>query len=390
MRGRDGPARVGTFERGEVSLIPIVRNESDVRLVWSEDDARARTAELLRCAPDARSKYLRDHADWTELIRLFRYWSYDKCWYTEAQLAHHGGVFEVDHFRPKSPAVDPMHGNRELPGWAWLAYEWRNFRLSAPVANRLSKAPGADTIGKGSRFPLRSADWRCSTCEAELANESYEVLLIDPCRQEQVADLSFEMNGNVICTNTNSELSVARVAATTTVLGLDHENLREQRRRVWQECHSLAKDIDAFSKDEHRLSNEMRLLLDAKRRQLMDLCSPDAAFAGTARAFTRTSVNPQIQNIGVNAPAPARPSFAAVLDAEKARVAATKAASSAPVQPVLGDVGSAQLSFPFFATAPAAPIPPPPKSPPKAKPKRSAKRKPAAAETSPDVDEPAK
>ncbi len=361
-------------------MIPVVRNEREVALVWNETKARARTKALLRCAPAARSEFLRKHADWTDLIELFVHWSYSKCWYTEAKLRHHGGVFEIDHFRPKSKAIDPMHDNRELPGWAWLAYDWRNLRLSAPVGNRLSKAPGAEAIGKWIRFPLRSADWECSKCEAELDDESDEVLLIDPCCREQVADLSFEVNGKVICTNTNSVLSVARVTATTAVLGLDHESLCEQRRRVWQECESLARDIDEFARDEQRLTKAKRRILDEKRRKLMDLCAPDAEFAGTARAFTRTSSNPQIQNIGVNATAPARPSFASVLEEAKAKIAAQKAANAtAPVVSPAPSGASAQLSFAFAATAPAVPMPPVVKLKTKAEPKPKAKRKSAGA-----------
>ncbi len=395
-------------------MIPIVSNEREVALVWDESKARERTEALKRCALDAQAEFrrthpestepeinealrrcaqaaqaefLRTHADWTELIPLFLHWSYDKCWYTEAKVRDHGGLFEIDHFRPKAAAIDPMHDNRPLPGWAWLAYDWRNFRLSAPVANRLSKAPGADAIGKGTRFPLRSPEWKCSECEAELDDESYEVLLIDPCCREQVSDLSFEVTGKVVCTNTNSELSVARVAATAAVLGLDHENLCAQRRLVWAECESLARDIDAFGRNADRLPKELRRVFDEKRRRLMDLCAPDAEFAGTARAFTRTSSNPQIQNIGVNAIARPRPSFAMELEAAKSKIADQKAANAtAPVAHPAASGASAQLSLPFFATAPAAPMPPVVKAKAKAEPKPKTKRKRAGGASS-DPDE---
>ena len=56
---------------------------------------------------------------------------HNKCWYTEAQDAV--SSFHVDHFRPKTRALD-LEGNA-CEGYWWLAFEWTNYRISGQLIN---------------------------------------------------------------------------------------------------------------------------------------------------------------------------------------------------------------------------------------------------------------
>ena len=77
--------------------------------------------------------------------------SYGKCWYSEAKDA--GANFDVDHFRPKAEAKRTEE-IVDAEGYAWLAFDWDNFRLSVQNCNRLNKDDTGETVGKGSWFPL--------------------------------------------------------------------------------------------------------------------------------------------------------------------------------------------------------------------------------------------
>ncbi len=76
--------------------------------------------------------------------------SYGKCWYSEAKDA--GANFDVDHFRPKAEAKR-AENLVDVEGYAWLAFDWKNFRLSAQNCNRLNTDESGNTVGKGSWFP---------------------------------------------------------------------------------------------------------------------------------------------------------------------------------------------------------------------------------------------
>src|ERR1700722_13302235 len=89
------------------------------------------------------------HDEWIALREAMSRLSNDKCWYTECQ--NPGTDDDIDHYRPKK-SVDE---DKTHPGYYWLAFNWRNFRLSCHRANRLRTNPETDvTGGKADHFPL--------------------------------------------------------------------------------------------------------------------------------------------------------------------------------------------------------------------------------------------
>lgn len=68
---------------------------------------------------------------WGELKDFLSALSHEKCWYTESK--NPGSYCHVDHFRPKTEAIDEI-GN-DIGGYWWLAFDWMNYRYSGPAAN---------------------------------------------------------------------------------------------------------------------------------------------------------------------------------------------------------------------------------------------------------------
>jgi hypothetical protein len=76
----------------------------------------------------------------------------NKCWYSEVPLE--GADPNVDHFRPKGQVrevdADLQNLQTTSPGYWWLAFECRNFRLSSMHANQ--RRVDTDTNGGKSDY----------------------------------------------------------------------------------------------------------------------------------------------------------------------------------------------------------------------------------------------
>src|SRR5271166_669407 len=127
---------------------------------------------------------------WTALRHAFEEASFDKCWYTECRSP--GADNDIDHFRPKGKVrEDPAH-----PGYYWLAFDWKNMRLSCQRANRPRIAPGAREVGgKSTHFPLLATGVRARAPGDDLALE--HPALLDPTDPGDPIVLTFRPNGEI-------------------------------------------------------------------------------------------------------------------------------------------------------------------------------------------------
>lgn len=361
-------------------MIPVVRRDNEVSSVWDLTEAmRHRTAVLACATAEARSEYFKAHPYWTELMPLFERWSYGKCWYTEAKPRQHGAGFEIDHFRPKSIARDPWNNHREWAGYPWLAYEWTNFRLASPNANKLGTDVDGNSAGKGVYFPLRSAVSPVASCEADLEDEYPHVLLIDPWVPDEVSDISFGEDGRVTCTNDNDEFRKHRVMRTVSVYNLDHSGLIEKRQDVWRACKKLLDDIDVFARLETLAApGPLSLKLQQKRQELTLMFRADQEYAGTARAFARTRIEQWVRVASQNVPAPPYASFSPVA----ARAPANDTTSAgAPGVASTSNAPAIQLSFGFMSES-VVPTSARPKKPRKAVKPSTTRPRPVAEQSS--------
>lgn len=139
--------------------------------------------------PKRREEFIEHHQRmWTRLRPYLSELSYNKCWYIEC--LNPGTDDDVDHFRPKAEiSEEPGH-----PGYYWLAFDWRNFRLSCHRANRPRRNPLTnETGGKAAHFPLVGTSIRAFSPNDNLRLEFPG--LLDPTDPMDPRFVSFTPNG---------------------------------------------------------------------------------------------------------------------------------------------------------------------------------------------------
>lgn len=151
----------------------------------------AAAAVLNESDPQRRSELIEKYRPrWVAFRAPFDAYSYGKCWYVECR--NPGTDDDIDHFRPKGGVYEePDH-----PGYYWLAFEWRNLRLSCHRANRPRVNPETgETGGKAEHFPLINPAARAYGPSDDWRREV--PALLDPTDPRDPAMLSFKPNGEV-------------------------------------------------------------------------------------------------------------------------------------------------------------------------------------------------
>jgi hypothetical protein len=195
------------------------------------DDAKDATEKLEAVSAAYRSKFISDRsALWKAFREALLAASNGKCWFSECK--DRGALSDVDHFRPKSEAIRSDLSRDE--GYQWLAFDWRNFRLSAQLCNRLYRNPDTSIVGgKGAHFPLAlgspKAHWddRCEVAE--------HTILLDPTCAADVELVSFDENGFVTPTKLCSAAQKQRVEDSAKILNLDLPMFKDGRREVMRQ-----------------------------------------------------------------------------------------------------------------------------------------------------------
>lgn len=192
------------------------------------DEAQQITDALAAAPSDAERDALIDrHAklwrdvrirDW--LLGLF----HNKCWYTEAQESV--SAYHVDHYRPKGQVTDIGRTHPE-PGYWWLAFDWRNYRICGQLIN----------VKKNDVFPL--VEGHRATPDAPKSLKLEAPALIDPTTDDARL-ISFEMDEDgcraVAMPGADAD-ECARVDATIDIIGLNRlDRLNQKRADVWRDC----------------------------------------------------------------------------------------------------------------------------------------------------------
>jgi hypothetical protein len=147
----------------------------------------------------------------------------NKCWYSEA--ADCVSPDHVDHFRPKGRIKQELGADTE-DGYWWLAFDWRNYRISGHLLN--SK--------KGDLFPIAEGR-RCGDDAVSLHLEA--PILIDPI-SDQTRLISFDVDEDgcvAVAAASASPSELVRVEKTIEILGLNiRDKLNEKRKSKWDEA----------------------------------------------------------------------------------------------------------------------------------------------------------
>ncbi len=239
--------------------------------------------------PAERKDYINTHPDWNKFQKAMLDLSHNKCWYSEAPIGN--SDFFIDHFRPKNRArqkIDITDPNSEIitnkeNGYWWLAYEWKNYRLSGLYANSLRRDRlGDDDIvkGKGDYFPLDLENGRVANDNENVACEV--PILLDPTDPVDVTLVTFD-EGEPIPATTN-EYEIDRVKQSIFYYHLDLDQLNRARKIVWENCERHIKDAKESIDNAQTIiekKNMMKKCFDELRR----LTNPEYSdYTSTAKA----------------------------------------------------------------------------------------------------------
>jgi hypothetical protein len=181
-------------------MIHINLNDLELELPtgWA-DIAEELTEDLIKLDPSQRSDFIDKSRNKTwgdkELVEALIRVAGNKCWYSEVPLE--GQDANVDHFRPKGRVVevspDPPFDKTGVStdGYWWLAFQWKNFRLSSMHANQ-RRVDLETQGGKADFFPIlgsKAAD------ETDIDDIIEEVLPLDPCSPSDMELIWFDPDG---------------------------------------------------------------------------------------------------------------------------------------------------------------------------------------------------
>lgn len=209
--------------------------------------------------PQERKTYIDDHKYWSKVKGTFINIFGNKCWYSDMDLSIDFG--DIEYFRPKGKSWDEKKTIILKDGYWWLAYDYKNFRLSCAVCNQGG--------GKENYFPLRAG---CVPAQVNGALEN-DYLLLDPCDQDDVKLIGFDLNGAVMPITTDV-WKIYRVKKTEEILNLGRFN--EARKQKIQDCNAYLKVFE----NEYYCNNSVGLLNAIKNlRSLVDNKTPLSSVA---------------------------------------------------------------------------------------------------------------
>jgi uncharacterized protein (TIGR02646 family) len=164
------------------------------------------------------------NALWSDAKDALAAVSYDKCWYCECKQER--SDMHVDHFRPKNRITDA----KGHPGYWWLAFEWRNFRLACTFCNCVRKdLEQVVAGGKGDKFPILEPPPRMRRASSPRDRPK----LLDPVIFIEVGYLTFRPNGVPEPTSKDPDSEeFQRADETISTFNLRHTRLKRAREAV--------------------------------------------------------------------------------------------------------------------------------------------------------------
>lgn len=244
----------------------------------------AQDAVLAESDRKRRAQLIKDNVQrWTALRDAFEAVSGSKCWYTECK--NPGAENDIDHFRPKGKVRE----DRQHPGYYWLAFDWRNMRLSCQRANRPRIAPGARVAGgKSTHFPLLPTGIRANAPGEDLSLE--HPALLDPTEPGDPILLSFLPNGEIDISPEYRGIKFAeeKINASRLGLHLNWPKFVEGRMMLYNEIERLVVRGEREAPVDYlgmpQASQAFKDVIGDLRR----LIHPDAEYLAAAKVYTES------------------------------------------------------------------------------------------------------
>lgn len=232
-----------------------------------------------------RREKLIDHyrSRWIALREEFDRFSYCKCWYVECKNL--GTDDDIDHFRPKLAVKEDEHH----PGYYWLAFYWRNLRLSCHRANRSRINPETGiTGGKAEHFPLIPPSIRAQSSTDDLSQEV--PALLDPTNPRDPPLLSFKPNGEIDLSPDwkGDPVAEAKFKASRLYLHLDWPKFRDARAILYNQIErAVDRGNRAAPKDYTQIHHANEEFINVIR-DLVTKMKPDQEYSAAARVYVES------------------------------------------------------------------------------------------------------
>ena len=216
---------------------------------------------------------------WQELKDTLKAQSHGKCWYCESREIR--SYTAVDHFRPKNGVTECPHHD----GYWWLAFDWKNYRLSCTLCNSLSTDPATGTVsGKHDHFPLVDETKRAYAPSDNIDLE--EPVLLDPSDAFDAGLLWFEPDGRVVPKYDDGyPVPHMRASQSIKLFHLNHVELTEQRLTVCHNVRKLVNDGDRFLNECLTGSRTAKYGFTRVIETLQEMTNEEAEYSATARAM---------------------------------------------------------------------------------------------------------
>ncbi len=210
---------------------------------------------------------------WGELKDHLRGLSNNKCWYSESK--NDSAHCHIDHFRPKKKAVDENGNDRG--GYWWLAFDWSNYRYSAPVEN----------VRKRDYFHVNSN-------KANSPNDAIEdedIRFLDPTDIEDPNKLAYTNEGlvtpkSIVQTNRNyiqAEYTIRR-------MNLNKEEMKDSRKAKYHKTNLLIRQTNRLMNQQgNNFSPARRQKIKAKLKELLNLASSSSEYSSAVKYCLKSS-----------------------------------------------------------------------------------------------------
>ena len=220
------------------------------------DKADELTVKLLSLTSADRTDFIKKnrHLTWGDrrLVEALSRVTGHKCWYSEVSLE--GQDPNVDHFRPKGRVLDvsidpPFEktGKTMDGGYWWLAFQWKNFRLSSMHANQ-RRVDDTTVGGKADFFPVIGNRATENTL-LEVIDE--DVLPLDPCVLSDMELIWFEPDGKLGFKGWKRKPTIEeerRLQTSTWLYHLDKNHIVKARNASVNDVRSDITTADAYYK----------------------------------------------------------------------------------------------------------------------------------------------
>ncbi|MEC3905998.1 hypothetical protein VOI54_03155 [Tamlana sp. 2201CG12-4] len=239
------------------------------------DRADALTLQLTQAADKAARDAIIDANQnmWAELKNHLRGLSLNKCWYSESK--NDSAHCHVDHFRPKKEAID--ENGDDKGGYWWLAFEWLNYRYSAPVEN----------IRKKAYFHVNAN--KANTPADSIENE--DIRFLDPTEIQDPDKLAYTNEGLVTPKSTViTERNFIQAEYTIRRMNLNKQEMKDTRKDKYSKTILLIKSTDKLVQLQNaNICMARKQKIAAQMKELLALASSKSEYSAAVKFCMRSS-----------------------------------------------------------------------------------------------------